>query len=431
MRRRSPRSSLRRSCSPAPKRDQTVELFGVRLPSPVIIGPTGLAGLLWPHAELAAARAAGRFGAIYTTSHASTATIEEIRAATTRPKWMQVFLYKDRGITADFAARAAKSGYKALVLTVDNQVTAGRDRDLRNGMSFPLQWSPGNLLGFAAQPGWLLRMAQTPNPTFVNYGARTSIGAFRPLMNEQLTPEITWSDVDWLRNQWRGPMLINGLLHPDEAREAGRRGIDAVIVSNHGGRQLDGAVSSIAALPPVVDALAGSIPVLIDGGFRRGADVVKALALGACAVLIGRPHLWGVACAGEEGVFWVLELFRREIDRALALGAGTISPNSIAAFWSIPVRSTRVSPDASNRSDDPALRFAPVTVSGAVLDDPLRHRRRASSTACPAGCGARCAGCSGRSRAGPRIPAGLLLILGRFLTVLLVFGLWMLPLGSS
>jgi len=305
----------------APKRDQTVDLFGVKLPSPVIIGPTGLAGLLWPHAELAAARAAARFGAIYTTSHASTSTIEEIGAATSGPKWMQVFLFKDRGITADFAARAAASGYKALVLTVDNQVTAGRDRDARNGMSFPLRWGPSSFLAFAARPGWLLRMAQTPNPTFVNCGARTSIGAFGPLMNEQLTPEITWSDVDWLRKQWPGPMLIKGLLHPDEAKEAEKRGIDAVIVSNHGGRQLDGVVSSIAALPPIVDALGGSTPVLIDGGFRRGVDVVKALALGARAVLIGRAHLWGVACAGEEGVLWVLELYRREIDRALALGS--------------------------------------------------------------------------------------------------------------
>ncbi len=305
----------------APTRDQTVELLGVKLPSPVIIGPTGLAGLLWPHAELAAARAAARFGTIYTTSHASTSTIEEIGAAAAGPKWMQVFLYKDRGITADFAARAAASGYKGLVLTVDNQVTAGRDRDARNGMSFPLRLRFGNLFDFAVRPGWALRMAQTPNPTFVNYGARISIGAFGTLMNEQLTPEITWNDVDWLRKSWRGPMLIKGLLHPDEAREAGERGLDAIIVSNHGGRQLDGAVSSIAALPPIVDALGGSIPVLIDGGFRRGVDVIKALALGARAVLIGRPHLWGVACAGEEGVLWTLELYRREIDRALALGS--------------------------------------------------------------------------------------------------------------
>ena len=197
-----------------------MKLFDVTLPSPVIIGPTGLAGLLWPHAELAAARAAARFGTIYTTSHASTSTIEEIGAATQGPKWMQVFLYKDRGITADFAARAAASGYKGLVLTVDNQVVAGRDRDARNGMSFPLRWDARNILAFALRPGWLMRMAQTPNPTFVNYGARTSIGAFGPLMNEQLTPEITWSDVDWLRKLWRGPMLIKGLLHPDEAREA-------------------------------------------------------------------------------------------------------------------------------------------------------------------------------------------------------------------
>lgn len=305
----------------APKRDQSVELFGVKLPSPVIIGPTGLAGLLWPHAELAAARAAARFGAIYSTSHASTSTIEEIGAATSGPKWMQVFLYKDRAITADFTARAAAAGYKGLILTVDNQVTAGRDRDARNGMSFPLRWSARNMLDFASRPGWLLRMAKTPAPTFVNYGARTSIGAFGPLMTEQLDPSVTWADVEWLRRQWRGPMLIKGLLHPNEAREAQRRGADAVIVSNHGGRQLDGAVASITALPGIVDILQNSIPVLIDGGFRRGVDVVKALALGARAVMIGRPHLWGVACAGEDGVYWVLELYRREIDRALALGS--------------------------------------------------------------------------------------------------------------
>ena len=305
----------------APRRDQSVELFGITLPSPVIIGPTGLAGLLWPHAELAAARAAARFGTIYSTSHASTATIEEIGAATQGPKWMQVFLYKDRGLTAAFAARAASSGYKALILTVDNQVTAGRDRDARNGMTFPLRWGPRSMVDFASHPGWLMRMTRTPSPTFVNYGERTSIGAFGPLMAEQLDPAVGWSDVEWLRGQWRGPLVIKGLLHPDDALAALRHGADAVIVSNHGGRQLDGAIPSIVALPAIVDALEGRIPVLVDGGFRRGVDVVKALALGARAVLIGRPHLWGVACAGEEGVHWVLELYRREIDRALALGS--------------------------------------------------------------------------------------------------------------
>jgi isopentenyl diphosphate isomerase/L-lactate dehydrogenase-like FMN-dependent dehydrogenase len=304
----------------APARDQSVELFGVKLPSPVIVGPTGLAGLLWPHAELAAARAAARFGTIYCTSHASTATIEEIGAATLAPKWMQVFLYKDRGLTAEFAARAAAAGYKGLILTVDNQVVAGRDRDARNRLTFPLRWGPRSVIDFLSRPGWLMRMRETPSPTFVNYGARTSIGAFGPLMAEQLDPDVGWSDVERLRGQWRGPLILKGLLHPNEAREAINRGADGIIVSNHGGRQLDGAVASIRALPGVVEAVGGKAPVLIDGGFRRGIDVVKALALGARAILIGRPHLWGVACAGEDGVFWVLELFRREIDRALALG---------------------------------------------------------------------------------------------------------------
>jgi isopentenyl diphosphate isomerase/L-lactate dehydrogenase-like FMN-dependent dehydrogenase len=304
----------------APRRDQSVDLFGTKLPSPVIIGPTGLAGLLWPHAEIAAARAAARFGTIYTTSHASTATIDEIGAASNGPKWMQVFLFKDRGITADFAARAKQAGYKGLVLTIDNQVTAGRDRDFANGMTFPLRLNAGNFADLASRPGWLWRMRATPLPTAVNYGARLGLGAFGALMAEQLDPAVVWRDVEWLRGQWDGPLLIKGLLHADEALGAEQRGLDGVIVSNHGGRQLDGAVPSIAALPQIVDAVGDKIPVLIDGGFRRGVDVLKALALGARAVLIGRPHLWGVACAGEDGVAWVLELFRREIDRALALG---------------------------------------------------------------------------------------------------------------
>ena len=304
----------------AGRRDQSVELFGQRLPSPVLIGPTGLAGLLWPHAELAAARAAARFGAIYSTSHASTATLEDIAAATPAPKFMQVFLYRDRGLTADFVRRAAEAGYAGLILTVDNQVVAGRDRDVANGMSFPLRWTTRSLLQFALRPGWLMRMRETPSPTFVNYGARASIGAFGPLMVEQLDPDIGWRDVEWLRGLWRGPLLLKGLLHPEEGRRAREAGVDAVLVSNHGGRQLDGAIPSIAALPGMVEAVEGAIPVLVDGGFRRGVDVLKAIALGARAVFLGRPHLWGVATAGEAGVFHTLELFRREIDRAMALG---------------------------------------------------------------------------------------------------------------
>lgn len=309
-----------RVLSGAPVRDQSVELFGRRLASPVVLGPTGLAGLLWPRAEIAAARAAARFGAIYTVSHASTCSIEDIAREAPGPKWMQVFLYRDRAITADFADRARAAGCEALVLTVDNQVTAGRDRDARNGMAFPLRLRPRHWLDMARHPLWLAALARGPKPTFVNYGRHTTLATFGPFMAEQLDPSVTWTDVDWLRRQWTGPMVLKGLLHPDEAVEARKRGIDAIVVSNHGGRQLDGAVASIEALAPVVDALGDSMPVLIDGGFRRGADVIKALALGARACLIARPHLWGVAVAGEAGVHWVLELYRREIDRAMALG---------------------------------------------------------------------------------------------------------------
>jgi isopentenyl diphosphate isomerase/L-lactate dehydrogenase-like FMN-dependent dehydrogenase len=305
----------------APVRNQSVEIFGHRLSSPVIVGPTGLAGLLWPHAELCSARAAHRFGTIYTTSHASTSTIEEIGAATPGPKWMQVFLYKDRSLTAEFVDRARKAGYAGLVLTIDNQVMAVRDRDARNGLMFPIRLRARGLLDLASHPGWLLRMRKAPNPTFVNYGTRTSIGAFGPVMAEQLDPGVGWKEVEWVRSLWQGPMILKGLLHPDEARKAQSLGVDAIVVSNHGGRQYDGAISGIRALGPIVDAVGDKTVVIVDGGFRRGADIVKALALGAKAVIIGRPQLWGLACAGEEGAFWVLEMLAREIDRALALGS--------------------------------------------------------------------------------------------------------------
>lgn len=304
----------------APERTQSVELLGHRLVAPVIVGPTGLAGLLWPRAEIETARAAARFGTIYTTSHASTSTLEEIAASSAGPKWMQVFVYRDRDLTRAFASRAADAGYAGLVLTVDNQVMAGRDRDARNGLMFPIRPRLRGLADLAAHPGWLWRMRRAPNPTFVNYGTRTSMGAFGPLMQEQLDPSANWQDVDMLRRHWRGHFIIKGLLHPQEATRAIEAGADAIVVSNHGGRQLDGAIPSISALPDIVDAVAGRIPVLVDGGFRRGADIVKALAIGARAVLLGRPHLWGVACGGEAGVFCVLDLMRREIDRAMALG---------------------------------------------------------------------------------------------------------------
>jgi isopentenyl diphosphate isomerase/L-lactate dehydrogenase-like FMN-dependent dehydrogenase len=303
-------------------RDPSVELFGERLSMPLIIGPTGLSGMLWPRGEAAAARAAAKAGIVYTMSHGSTITIEELARDVPGLKWFQVFLYRDRGLTRSFAERARAAGYKALVLTVDNQVLGQRERDLRNGFTIPPRVTLRSGLDMLRALPWLVRMARAPAMTMANYVTeeRKDIVSLAQYLVDMLDPSLCWRDVAWLREIWSGPLLLKGILHPDEARAAIEHGVDGVIVSNHGGRQLDTALPAIRALPAVVDAVAGRIPVLLDGGIRRGSHVVKAVALGATACLIGRPHLWGLAVAGEAGVTAVLEILRRDIDRVLALG---------------------------------------------------------------------------------------------------------------
>ncbi len=302
-------------------RDQSALLFGEQLALPVIIGPTGLSGMLWPRGELLAARAAHAAGTVYTMSHGSTVSIEDLAAAAPGPLWFQNFMYRDRGLTRSFAERAQAAGYRALVLTIDNQVLGQRERDLRNGFVIPPRVSWQSVLDVARALPWALRMARAPL-TFVNYvtDEKQDIVSLAAHIAGLLDPTLNWRDVDWLRGIWRGPLLLKGILHPDEAKAALDHGVDGVIVSNHGGRQLDGAIAAIRALPAVADAVAGRIPVLLDGGVRRGSHVVKALALGATACTIGRPHLWGLAVAGEAGVARVLEILRRDIDRVLALG---------------------------------------------------------------------------------------------------------------
>jgi isopentenyl diphosphate isomerase/L-lactate dehydrogenase-like FMN-dependent dehydrogenase len=303
-------------------RDQSLELFGAKLNLPVLVGPTGLAGMLWPRGEVSSARAALAAGTVYTMSHASTVSIEDLSKKVGGELWMQVFVYRDRGLTRSFTERAHAAGYKALVLTIDNQVPGWRERDMRNGFTVPLQLRADNLFDMALHPGWLLRMARTPRFTFANYtqlAGASDIMSLAARMASLLDPTLSWKDVEWLRKLWDRPLLLKGILHPDEARRAVDLGIDGIIVSNHGGRQLDAAPASIEALPAVVEAVSGRVPVLMDGGIRRGADVVKAIALGAKACLIGRPQLWGLAAAGEAGVAWVLESLRAEIDRTMAL----------------------------------------------------------------------------------------------------------------
>jgi L-lactate dehydrogenase (cytochrome)/(S)-mandelate dehydrogenase len=311
----------------AATRDLSVELFGKHLSMPLMIGPTGLGGLFWPDGERAAARAALQAGTAYCLSHGSVCTLEQLAETGATPRWMQVFIYRDRGFTRELAERAAAAGYDALVVTTDNQLLGNRERDVRNGFAIPPRFGAVDLAMMALKLPWLARMRpELPRITFGNYvrpGETVDLKTLAGRMNQLLDPAMNWADIDAVRRVWRGPLVIKGVLHPEEAAEAVARGVDGVIVSNHGGRQLDGAVSSIEALPGVLNAVAGRIPVLLDGGVRRGADVVKALCLGAAACLIGRPQLWGVAVAGQAGVAHVLELFRREIDRTMGLCGAT------------------------------------------------------------------------------------------------------------
>jgi len=307
----------------AATRDLSVALFGRRLALPVIVGPTGLAGLFWPDGERCAARAAAAAGTAFCLSHGSVCRLEDVAASENAPRWMQVFIFRDRGFTRELAERAAAARYDALVLTIDNQLLGIRERDIRNGFAIPPRFRPADLAGMALRLPWLWRMRnELPRITFGNYarpGEAADIKTLAGRMAALLDPAMTWADVEEVRRLWKGPLILKGVLHPAEARAAVERGIDGLIVSNHGGRQLDGAPASLDALPAIMEAVAGHIPVLFDGGVRRGSDVVKALALGAAACLVGRPQLWGLAVAGEAGVAHVLDIYRRELDRVMGL----------------------------------------------------------------------------------------------------------------
>ena len=302
-------------------RDLSLTLFGFPLKTPVLIGPTGMQGLFWPDGERCAARAAQAAGAGFVLSHASISTLEDVAGTGTSPRFMQVFVYRDRDFTRAFVDRAAAAGYEGLVLTVDNQFGGNRERDRRNGFTIPPRLGPVQVGAMAIKPGWLWRMRKTlPGLSFANYVKDGKPIDFRTTnVAAMFDPGMCWADVDEMRKRWKGPFLLKGILHPDEARRAPDHGVDGIIVSNHGGRQLDGAASAMDALPAVLEAVGGRIPVLVDGGFRRGTDVLKALCLGATAVLIGRPQLWGLSVAGEAGVAHVLEIFRSEIDRGMGL----------------------------------------------------------------------------------------------------------------
>lgn len=314
---------LPRPLQGAAVRDTAVTLFGHRLSMPLLVGPTGLAGLYWPDGEQCVARAAAAAGVGACLSHGSVCTLEEYAETGLSPRLMQVFVYTDRGFTAELANRAAAAGYHGLVLTIDNQLLGNRWRDVRNGFSIPPRLGGRGIAQFAMRPAWLWRMRKRLRTiSFGNYvrpGEPSDPAALASRMASLLDPSMSWADVVALRKVWKGPLILKGVMHPADIAPALDAGVDGVIVSNHGGRQLDGAAGSLDALPGVAAAAAGRMPVLVDGGIRQGADILKALALGASAVLVGRPQLWGLAAGGEAGVARMLEIFRSELDRAMGL----------------------------------------------------------------------------------------------------------------
>lgn len=323
------------------RRKQAVSLLGQPLSSPMVFGPTGIAGIVWPEGDLCIARATAAKGVGFCQSTTSNASIEQVATAGRSGHWFQLYVQKDRGLTRSMVDRAREAGCTALVLTVDLPVAGPRERDLRHGFTLPPRIRFSDALDYASKLGWLWRMARAPRFTFGNL---TQAGAApRPLttlveqIGRNFDASVSWKDLDWLRGEWRGPLLVKGILRADDARRAADHGADAVVVSNHGGRQLDGAPSGIAALPAIARELRGELPVLVDGGIRRGSDVVKAIALGASACIVGRAGLYGLASGGQPGVERAIDILMQEIDITLALlGVPDITQLDRSALFDCP-----------------------------------------------------------------------------------------------
>ncbi|HEX2501262.1 MAG TPA: alpha-hydroxy acid oxidase [Methylomirabilota bacterium] len=306
------------------KREQAVVVLGERVSTPVLVSPTGMAGLCWPRGEVEAARAAHAAGTIYTLSTHSSCSIEEVAAEARGPLWFQLYVWQNRDLTRSFVERARAAGYRALVLTVDVPIISRRERDLRNGFTIPPRVTVRNALDTLRRVSWMRRVLLGPRLTLANLvgapGApRADIVTLGGVAHRQVDPSVAWADLAWFRSLWSGPLVLKGVLTVGDARRAADHGVDGLIVSNHGGRQLDGTPASIDALPAIADAVGDRVEVLVDGGVRRGADVVRALALGARAVMVGRPYLYGLAAGGPAGVRRALEILGGEVDHTLAL----------------------------------------------------------------------------------------------------------------
>ncbi len=304
-------------------RSLATTMVGQKASMPVALAPTGLTGMQHADGEMLAARAAEEFGIPFTLSTMSICSIEDIASVTKQPFWFQLYVMKDRDFVLNLIHRAKAAKCSALVLTADLQILGQRHNDIRNGLSAPPKMTIKNLWQMATRPGWCVNMLKTKRHSFGNIiGHAKDISDMTTLSHwthSQFDPKLSWSDVAWIREQWGGPLIIKGILDVEDAKAAVDTGADAIIVSNHGGRQLDGAYSSISMLPKIVDAVGGRIEVHMDGGIRSGQDVLKAIALGAKGTYIGRPFLYGLGAMGKEGVTLALEIIRKELDISMAL----------------------------------------------------------------------------------------------------------------
>lgn len=304
-------------------RQLATTVLGEQLAFPLIAAPTGLAGMLARKGEVAEARATEAAGIAFCLSQMACSSIEEVKAATRRPFWFQSYLVKDRAINAALMDRAAAAGCKVLVITLDTKAQGPRERDMRNGFTVPPRVTWRNALDVLRRMDWIRDVALGPRVTFANLAGSlvgsSDIISIARFAAEQYDLTTGWPEIDWCRAHWRGRFALKGILSAEDARRAVEHGADAVIVSNHGGRQLDHSPSAIAALPEVVEAVDGRAEVILDGGVRRGTDIIKALALGARACMAGRAFLYGLAAGGERGVARTIELLRTELDVGLAL----------------------------------------------------------------------------------------------------------------
>ena len=324
-------------------------MIGQQVAMPVALAPTGLTGMQHADGEILAARAAEKFGVPFTLSTMSICSIEDVAAHTGAPFWFQLDVMKDRDFVERLIERARAARCSALVLTLDLQVLGQRHKDIRNGLSAPPKPTLSTMLNLMTKPRWCLGMLGTRRYGFGNIvGHAKSVSDLSSLSawtTQQFDPGLSWDDVEWIKNRWGGKLIIKGIMDPQDARLAANSGADALVVSNHGGRQLDGAQSSIEALVPIVDAVGKQIEVHMDGGVRSGQDVIRALALGAKGVYIGRPFLYGLGAMGEQGVTRCLDIIRNELDLTMAfcglrdindVDRAILVPATCPGYWPAP-----------------------------------------------------------------------------------------------